>query len=573
MLGVAFGLGLGTVAGLSVGPQIFGRVYKPKDYYVLDETADLDEDVQTQENAPVTPEMRRLLEFAEPWTTEPDFQRVSMINRCIKTMWPGLSKAIMEEVLKVVKQQLDVQVFKKFAMVENIVLGSMSMNPAAGPDSYGKYVSGKDFFVGDIPPRLGGFKVYDTSDDEGLFELALLWGSNCKFNVGAFIRLGPVRLYVPVEVSNLHFKADVRITLKPLVEVIPCVGGVAISLLRVPHVDFKLSIIGGVDLMALPVIKDGVRLALRLALNQLMVLPNAMSFPIMPNFGLAKPPKGALNVRLLSADVTKGKELYCVMNTRPSRFRTSNISRAHKGTVEWGEEFNFIIDDPQEQVLHMELWEDVLGADKLLGYGYLPLGTTDMSRLRQGEDVPVFEPAQFVKVPMEEHKCAIPLEKVYEEGVKSVLGVLSKTKKPGERSLASAAALREKGDELGAAAEERGNAKVWGGVRLQALARLQMQSQVVTSTQVQWGAGTQMFKQLPAQKQTPVHLRVLSCTFPSCHASALPHASGQEHAGHACADITATPALQPPLPRNAATLHVSARGGAGKRSKQYRHTC
>eukprot|EP00955_Chlamydomonas_euryale_P098057 365122-Chlamydomonas_euryale.AAC.56 len=33
---------------------------------------------------------------------------------------------------------------------------SMSMNPAAGPDSYGKYVSGKDFFVGDIPPRLGG---------------------------------------------------------------------------------------------------------------------------------------------------------------------------------------------------------------------------------------------------------------------------------------------------------------------------------------------------------------------------------------------------------------------------------
>eukprot|EP00955_Chlamydomonas_euryale_P098058 365122-Chlamydomonas_euryale.AAC.57 len=61
---------------LQVGPQIFGRVYKPKDYYVLDETADLDEDVQTQENAPVTPEMRRLLEFAEPWTTEPDFQRV-----------------------------------------------------------------------------------------------------------------------------------------------------------------------------------------------------------------------------------------------------------------------------------------------------------------------------------------------------------------------------------------------------------------------------------------------------------------------------------------------------------------
>jgi hypothetical protein len=40
-----------------------------------------------------------------------------------------------------------------------------------------------------------------------------------------------------------------RVTLKPLVDVIPCIGGVSISLLRVPHVDLSLSMVGGVDLM------------------------------------------------------------------------------------------------------------------------------------------------------------------------------------------------------------------------------------------------------------------------------------------------------------------------------------
>jgi hypothetical protein len=110
-----------------------------------------------------------------------------------------------------------------------------------------------------------------------------------------------------------------------------------------------LSQVGGVDLMALPIIKDAVRLGLKMvgervctfvvtwcvwggwelpaclpaclhadgaadcdrylllpqAMEQLLVLPNAMTFPIMPNFGLPLPPKGALNVKLLNGEGLK----------------------------------------------------------------------------------------------------------------------------------------------------------------------------------------------------------------------------------------------------------------------------
>lgn len=89
---------------------------------------------------------------------------------------------------------------------------------------------------------------------------------------------------------------DARITLKPLLDVIPFFGGLTVSLLKVhkillllfplskyiglnlplpvppfaqvPHVDLKLVIIRGVDLMALPVVKDGVKLALKVRINR-----------------------------------------------------------------------------------------------------------------------------------------------------------------------------------------------------------------------------------------------------------------------------------------------------------------
>ncbi len=38
----------------------------------------------------------------------------------------------------------------------------------------------QDFTVGAVPPRLGGIKSYDTSDDEVILEVPLLWGSTCQ---------------------------------------------------------------------------------------------------------------------------------------------------------------------------------------------------------------------------------------------------------------------------------------------------------------------------------------------------------------------------------------------------------
>ena len=60
------------------------------------------------------------------------------------------------------------------------------------------------------------------------------------------------------QVSDVQYKVLSRVTLS-LVDTIPCIGGAQLSLLEVPHMDFKLRVLGGVDMMAVPGVKDATR--------------------------------------------------------------------------------------------------------------------------------------------------------------------------------------------------------------------------------------------------------------------------------------------------------------------------
>ena len=58
--------------------------------------------------------------------------------------------------------------------------------------------------MGTIPMSVGGVKVYQTSEDEGIFECPMTWGGDAVVRVSARIMLGPLVLYLPIEVKNLQ---------------------------------------------------------------------------------------------------------------------------------------------------------------------------------------------------------------------------------------------------------------------------------------------------------------------------------------------------------------------------------
>ncbi len=58
-----------------------------------------------------------------------------------------------------------------------------------------------------------------------------------------------------------------RITLSPIVETLPCVGGVSVTLLESPYFDACFSLINHYDILALPIIHDGVQFAAKVSLD------------------------------------------------------------------------------------------------------------------------------------------------------------------------------------------------------------------------------------------------------------------------------------------------------------------
>ena len=68
-----------------------------------------------------------------------------------------------------------------------------------------------------------------------------------------------------LDLSLMQVRANARITIAPLVETLPCLGAMTISLLDPPHLDVSLSVIGGLDLMVLPGIREAAHFAIHKA--------------------------------------------------------------------------------------------------------------------------------------------------------------------------------------------------------------------------------------------------------------------------------------------------------------------
>lgn len=54
-------------------------------------------------------------------------------------------------------------------------------------------------------------------------------------------------------------RAVVRVTAAPIVESLPCVGGVSLTLLKSPHFDASFRIAGSFDFMALPFLHEAIQ--------------------------------------------------------------------------------------------------------------------------------------------------------------------------------------------------------------------------------------------------------------------------------------------------------------------------
>lgn len=355
----------------SLNPQAVGLALSPRsrrpDVSRLDISADLDDAVPVPNLAgkPVPAGSRKFLDYAPLWAKWPDVSQVLFVNRIIRTLWPRYNAAIGKIATDVAGPILE-EICKK------------------GPAGILQAVDIEKLDLGGFPLAIGGIKTYATKDDSCIFEAPIQWGSTMAVRIAARLKLGPFVIHLPIDVENVQVRAVARVSLRPLVDELPCLGGAEVSLLELPHYDLSLRIINAVDLMRLPGVKTIVDAAVAKVIGDLALYPNRFRVDLMPGGGVPPPPLGMVEVAIERVErISDGGTLFSKVDPYVEvRCRRGRVTRTrtiyNNASPVYNETIAAIVDDPDNQALHVSLYDDNGGYnDKLIGELELPLLTSD----------------------------------------------------------------------------------------------------------------------------------------------------------------------------------------------------
>ena len=320
------------------------------------------------------------------------------MNKLLSQLWPHLSPAIHKAAMAESKKPIQ-------DAIERVPLLSRVL----------KTVRIDVLDLGTRPFRVDSIKSYSSSPSDNwiMCEASILYGGDMRVRIVAEVSfLGLFTVDVPIEVANVQLKALARMTLYPLVEQLPCVGGVTISFLEQPMVDLDLHVLDGPDLFSLPPIPVVLRFVERLIISKMLIYPNEMSFPVLPNYGLPKPPIGICRVAVeygidLRSSFLDEIDPFVRIELREGRIRDTASLDNESNPVWKDEEFDMLVDD-MEQMVTLELYDDnELTAPGLVGAVRIPVKDLMINHDREQADeipnstqrllVPVYAPTSSSK--------------------------------------------------------------------------------------------------------------------------------------------------------------------------------
>ncbi|XP_039008819.1 synaptotagmin-2-like isoform X1 [Hibiscus syriacus] len=343
ILGI-FGFGIGTPIGLIIGYFVFIYVL-PTDVEDIKVHPLVEDDTET---------MQRLLPEIPLWVKNPDFDRVDWLNKFLECMWPYMDKAICATAKSIAKPIIDEQ------------------TPQYKIDS----VEFETLTLGTVPPNFQGMKVYVTDDKELIMEPSIKWAANPNITIA----VKAYGLKATVQVVDLQVFALPRITLKPLVSVIPCFANIFVSLMNKPHVDFGLKLLGA-DLMAIPGLYMFVQELIKDQVANMYLWPQTLEVQIMDPAIAVKRPLGILDVKVLKAMKLQKKDFlgksdpYVKLNLMDEKLAVKKTTvKCSNLNPEWDEEFSFVIKNPYAQTLELKVYDwDQVGTHEEMGMNIVPL--------------------------------------------------------------------------------------------------------------------------------------------------------------------------------------------------------
>ncbi|XP_070155896.1 extended synaptotagmin-2 isoform X2 [Polyergus mexicanus] len=243
------------------------------------------------------------------WVYFPDFDRAEWLNRILYKVWPSMNHFVRQ----LCKQNIEPSIVEK--LTEYKIKGFQ----------FDRLVLGR------IPPKIYGIKVYDknTSRNEIILDADIMYAGDCDitFFVGN-IKGG---------IKDFQIRGLVRVVMKPMLSIMPLIGGVQIFYLNNPTINFNL--VGVADVLDLPGFNEILRKTIIEQVAAIAVLPNKIIIPLseeVPMESLKMPePEGVLRIHVVEAKhlmkkdigmLGKGKsDPYAIINVGAQEFRTKTI--------------------------------------------------------------------------------------------------------------------------------------------------------------------------------------------------------------------------------------------------------
>ncbi|XP_059176680.1 extended synaptotagmin-1-like isoform X3 [Physella acuta] len=272
------------------------------------------------------------------WVNFPDVERAEWINKILSQMWPYIGEYV-EKILR-----------------ENVEQSIRASLPAAMQSFKFSKID-----LGDIPPRIGGLKVYSQlRRDEIYMDLELNYSSDS--NIAVSVK------GINAGIKDLTIHGTLRVVMKPLINKMPLVGGVLVFFLKNPELNFDLTNLA--NAFDLPGLSDMLHSIIQEQIANFMVLPNRFPIKLAEDLDLNKlrypQPEGVVRVKILEAKDLKKADIgitgkgksdpYVIIKVGPKEMKTKVIGNSVAPV--WNESFEMTVDSADGQLLYLEVFDE-----------------------------------------------------------------------------------------------------------------------------------------------------------------------------------------------------------------------
>lgn len=299
------------------------------------------------------------------WLSFPTFERVKWLNKMLEKIWPSVALASSELIKANVEPMLAMYCPPGFKM------------------RFSK------LFLGNVAPQIEGIKIQTIQKGQLIMDLDFKWGGDPSIILAVQTLVGA---NLPIQLKNLRIFTTVRVIFK-LAEDIPCISGVVVALLAKPkpEIRYTLKLVGG-SLSSVPGISDMIKNIVETVVSDMLQWPHRIVIPI------AQPPvdlsdlelklQGKLTVTVIRAKSLKNMEMltksdpYVVAYVRVL-FKLKTRTIDNNLNPEWNETLEFDVEDQETQSLVLQVFDEDIGADKLLGVVTYPLAKLNAEETKE----------------------------------------------------------------------------------------------------------------------------------------------------------------------------------------------